>query len=539
MVRVLLRESGLIVLGLFASSVLVFALFDSLADPDWTDAARHAPRLAMAPAVLRGEALPRFYEAKPRDAALRTDDDLAALARDPADPGARGRLVHRGSAALPTLLAHTPASPAAVQRVVYGLLADTAPRLTGGESAPREPEAARRWWSHFIEAHGLDFRSGYAQRQADRLLEHDSPNAHERLTRIGAFALPALASALERSLGDPNASAAGVTRLLALAETLSGHTLAPHDRDDAPEATRAFLAWWSIEHLEYDTLSPWNRSLARVFETRYGRWLLRALSGQFGRSAVTGTLVGREAARRLPASALASGLGGLLATAFVLGFGGNAALRRRPRAQKVTDFVGALVPGSAAFVIAWSALARACARALAEPSLLAELLRPGHVVRMVLGAGVVGAVAGIWMQRPRASAALHVVRVDAERWALQASTPTLRQRLVHGLRIGLASVLVPLGFAGPVVLLGSLVVEWLLGVEGMGALTIQSLARFDGPWTLVASLTVVPLLFGRRWAAGTLFLVLGARPEGEPETAPEAVAARAPETAVTPHEAPP
>ena len=84
----------------------------------------------------------------------------------------------------------------------------------------------------------------------------------------------------------------------------------------------------------------------------------------------------------------------------------------------------------------------------------------------------------------------------------------MREVLRHGARIGVASLLAPLGFAGPVVLLASLVVELPLGLEGMGALTVRALPARDAPWLMAAVLTTVPLLLGRRWARGLLVRVL-------------------------------
>ncbi len=512
MLRVLLRELMLTVLALGVASVAGFALLESLLGPDWTDAARHARVLPLSAESLRGGDLPLLYHRRPRDAARRTLDDIAALRSPSTHAAALRRLRDRGTAALPTLLARMAHEPPAVRAALFEVLASWSATLAHAELPPVDPGQAQAWWANFAEARGLDFRPVYTQRQAERLALHPSPNARERLARLGTYALPALVSALPVA---PDAS--GACRVLQALDNARPGVLPPPPCDD-PAALRtasvAWQAWWGVEHLEFETLSPWSSTLSTVFETRYGRWVGRALTGQFGVSRTTGVAVSQELRARLPASALASGLGGLLGTAVVLGFGGNAALRRRSLGARVTDFIGALIPGLGAFLAAWLSLLPLCAGPDGTASLVQAFLGGTGWLRVSAATLAVGALAALWLSRPRGAVALNVVRLEAERWILHNRSPTVRQRLLHGVRMGVASVLAPLGFAAPTVLLGSLVVEWVFGVRGMGALTLRGLVRGDAPWLLVSVLTVVPLLLGRRWAARTMFWMLGARTDG-------------------------
>jgi len=512
MFRVLLRELVLTVLALVVASVAAFVLLESLFSPDWTDATRHARTLPISAEHLRGGDLPLLYHRRPRDAAQRTHDDLAALRRRPTDTAALARLRHRQTAALPTLLARLAHEPPAVQTTLFALLSGWSATLAHAELPPADGAAALSWWAHFAEARGLDFRPTYAERQAERLALSDSPNARERLARLGTYALPALVQALVYAH-----DTTGACRLLAALTTARPGVRAMPRCDDAVavhEAVSAWRAWWSAEHLEFETLAPWAMTLGTVFETRYGRWLGRALGGQYGMSRTTGVYVSEEVRARLPASGLASGLGGLLGTAVVLGFGGNAALRRRSTGARTADFVGALIPGLGAFLAAWLSLLRVCAGAGGSSALARVFLGGWGWVRVLAATVAVGALASLWLSRRKGSAALNVVRLEAERWIVHNRTPSVRQRLLHGLRMGVASVLAPLGFAAPTVLLGSLVVEWAVGVRGMGDLTLRALVAGDGPWLLVSLLTIVPLLLGRRWAARSMFWMLGARADG-------------------------
>lgn len=512
MVRVLLREVMLTVLALVAASVVGFALLESLLAPDWTNATRWSVPLNLSPETLRGGDLPFVYHRAPRDAAARTLDDLAALRRRPTDPDALRRLRTRQTAALPTLLARLPHEPAPVQDTLYGLLASWSATLAHAELPPTSRDAAGPWWANFSEARGLDFRPTYTHRQAERLALTESPNARERLARLGTYALPALVAALPLAR-DP----AGQCRILGALHTAHPGVVPLPPCTDGPRVRNAaamWQAWWTVAHLEFETLSPWAQTLSKLFETRYGRWLARALQADLGLSRAAGVPVLTALQPRLPASALASGLGGLLGTAVVLGFGGNAALRRRSLGARVADFVGALIPGLGAFLAAWLSLLRLCAGRGDSAALARTFLGSSGWLRVTLATLLVGALAAAWLSRTRGASALNVVRMEAEHWITHHRAPSTRQRLLHGLRIGVASVLAPLGFAAPVVLLGSLLVEWALGVHGMGDLSLRGLVRGDAPWLLAATLTVVPLLLGRRWAARSMFWILGARPDG-------------------------
>ncbi|MEZ4410820.1 MAG: hypothetical protein R3A52_30715 [Polyangiales bacterium] len=512
MLRVLLREALLTALVVAVASVVGFAALDLSADNDWHDTAAYAHLFGFSRAHATGADLPLLWEPNVRDAAERTRNDLAALRGATADAAA-DRIVRRGSAAWPTVYAALPRLDTARARRALNALARISPRLTGGESAPTVTDAASEarataWWSRFDEARGLDFRPGFAARQAERVTRREGSSARERLVRLGTFALPEVARALDRER-EPEARAR-------LSEALSDITgLSLRVPDDAPEGevarvADAWGAWWFAERLEYETLPAWERGLGHVLETRYGRWLTSALQGRLGRSAVTRRPVWLELRERLPVSALASGLGGLVAVAAVIAFGGGAHLRRRRLRPKLYDLAGALLPGLVALLGAWSVLARVAAP---TTDLSARMGGAAGAARLTVTTLLIAAAAGAWLLRPRATLALSFVRAEAEGWLTRRARPTLRERLRHAVRIALASILAPLGLAAPVVILASLAVERVVGLPGMGDLTARSLLTLDGPWLIVATLTVVPLLLGRRWALAAMLAVLGAHDE--------------------------
>src|SRR5204863_147186 len=83
-------------------------------------------------------------------------------------------------------------------------------------------------------------------------------------------------------------------------------------------------------------------------------------------------------------------------------------------------------------------------------------------------------------------------------------------------RVGLASLLAPLGLSAPALFVTTMVIEPTTGVQGMGALTTASVLRFDASWLLVAWISVVPLLMAGRWARRVLVWALSDAPSVPP-----------------------
>jgi peptide/nickel transport system permease protein len=504
-------------------TVASFAALDALGDRDWFDAARYAPALGLdARGAATGE-LPLVWNAAVADARARTHADLDALSKDRARPAAEVRLARRGSAALPVVMMRLPRLAPDARLAALRVLSGWSRGLTGAEASPvparaGDDRAAIAWWDGFYSARLLDFRPGYTARQAERLAAHDSRNAVERVSRLGTYALPALVQTLAVTQ-----DRAGVARVAGALSDLTGVSLRLGPDASPAAVTRVVEGWkafWFARHLEYETLSPWRLTLGHVTETRYGHWVARALRGRFGVSRVTGRPVSLELRERLPLSSLTSGLGGLFAVAGVIAFGGGPSMRRRALRVKLLDLVGALVPGLAAFVGAWTLLLRLCAPAGGATHAALALLTGVDGMKAALAVAGCAALASQWLRRPGKRLVLHAVRVEAEAWVAESLAPTGTQVLRHGARIGVASLLAPLGLAGPAVLLASLVVELVFGLRGMGALTVRALATLDAPWLMVAAASLVPLFLARRQAVGLLGWLLAVRSAAKP-TAPD------------------
>lgn len=512
MLRLLIREALITLASLLVVSALAFALLERVGDGDWQGTADYAHLFGFPRDHAVGADLPLYWNPFVLDAERRTTRDLAALD----DPTARGpalaRLQRRGSAALPTILARLDAITPAARREALTLIAGWSQSLTGSERAPDpahggDEAQARVWWARYQASRSLDFRASYATRQAQRVGARDRTNAYGRLVELGTFALPGIENVLATTTRlDEQA------RLTGLLAALTGLPVRADPGAPPGEVQRVTAAWqafWFAERLEFETLTEDRRATAHVFESRYGRWVERAVRGRMGFSRVTRRPVSLELRQRLPVSTLSSGLGGLVGTAIAIAFGGGPALRRRRLRPKLLDLAGALTPGLVALTAAWLLMLRLCAPTPTLRGDLALVFGDGQWAQLVACAAVIAAASSVYLQRPRAASATQLVRLEAEGWVADRLRPGVREVVRHGARIGVASLLAPLGFAGPVVLIASLVVELPLGLDGMGELTARALPARDATWLMAATLSTVPLLLGRRWARGLLVKVLG------------------------------
>ncbi len=532
MIRVLLRESIATIVFAFAFSVVAFVALDATGVYDWWGTLGPGVRAGLPRDRALARDLPRLWNGRVADARVRTQDDLDALRYPSTRAAARARITHRGTAALPTLLARLPRLAPGSRDIVLEILATLAPSLTGGELPPATPEAALAYWERFNALRALEFRQTYARRLVNRLVDRDSRNAAEQLTRLGTFALPSIFATLEEAI-DVDA-ARRLTSLVADITTLPLRIPESSSVEVIRQTVENWRAWWFAERLEYEQLTGTDHALAHVFETRYARWLGRMMTGRLATSRVTGRPVLRELRERLPASVFVAGLGGLLAIAFVVAFGGGASLRRRPWNVKALDLIGALVPGLVAFVFAFVAVAQlAAAPGPARPLIIAVLQ---HGVRLVPAVAAMATLAALTLRRRRARVTLHAVRIEAELWARESRHPKWRQVLRHGMRVGLSSLLAPMGLAAGIMVAISTLVEPLTGIHGMGDLTIQSILVWDPGWIMLSGLTVVPIVMGQRWARRVLVWSLGdhGAHDGGDGVVSETLADRSPEAPSSP-----
>ena len=132
-------------------------------------------------------------------------------------------------------------------------------------------------------------------------------------------------------------------RLMAMASHSRGG-LGPRVGKDATDeevsrAVEAWVDWWYANESDYVALGGAQKVAATFSETRYGKWLLRVATGNFGRSARDGELVLDKIRQRSEVTMTLAFLALLLAYAGGIPLGVIAAWRRGTRVDSVTSTV--------------------------------------------------------------------------------------------------------------------------------------------------------------------------------------------------------
>jgi len=220
--------------------------------------------------------------------------------------------------------------------------------------------------------------------------------------------------------------------------------------------------------------------LDQPLATRYLYWLGRTVRLDFGRSLADGLPVRDKLARALPATAALALLATLFAWVVAVPLGATLAARDgRPLARVAT----ALLYGVYSLP-------------LAAVTLLA--LRAGAPFGSSAGAIVVGAAclslaALVRLARQQRTAMLQVLRADFLRTARAVGAGERRVLFRHALPNALLPMVTLLGGELPALLSGSVIVEQVFGIHGLGLLGFDAVLARDYP-TLLA-LTVVGALF--------------------------------------------
>lgn len=511
MIRSALRELLRTLAALFAVSVIVFVVLDSTGEHDWWGTLEPGRTLGMPREEALVRQVPRLYVAQVRDATVLTIEDVNQLVEPARRQGARDRLVSRGAVIVPTILSRIANLSPSQKIEAFRVLAPLGPQMTGGEVPPEDTTAAAEWWNRFRVLHEIELRDAYARRHVQRLLDHESSNAESALRRMGTLALPALFEAIDEPL-DRGAA----LRLSRMASTLTHRQHLVSEQMSAQEVQQiieAWRAWWFAHRLEYLRLGETARTFGHVTESRYGLWLWYLGRGRLGPSKVTHVAVLRELRVRLPISTALAGLSGLLATALMVAFGGGKALRQRPVQTKLLDLTAALIPGLAAFFLLFFILCSLCTMGVPASSWMRASFgtTASASIRLVLAIVTMTLCACAWLTQGKVRVVLHAVRAEAESWARESKIPHPIQLVRHGARVGIASLLAPLALNSLLMLGLTLVIEPIFSVQGMGALTIRSVLQLDAPWLLIAALSTVPILQGRRVTRAVLLWSLGGR----------------------------
>lgn len=447
--------------------------------------------------------LPLFVNPKPSDLPV----DLARILRKASDPSKRPwivrRLARRGSAAVPHLVEMLSTDSAPRRAVVLEALSRIAEPL-GVVDELRDTDDPVRFWRSYWRVHRIDFRRPNADRLAKRWVRSGSPATREQLERLGTYALPALVDLLGEDLSD-----AGLARLTSVLATITDYRTVfrvEEDESRRDDAIATWEEWWFKHRAEYVAFDGFDSAVAVIGETQYVKWMRRIATLSFGLSLRDRRPIADKLREKIPVTLLLSVSALFVSYLFAIPLGILAAVRHGRAADRGIGAVLFVLYSVPPF---WLAMMLIMSQRTLRWFPIRGLLSEGWE-RMSLG-GRVGDVAWhlvlpvvclsvtsfAWLSRFQRVAMLDVIRQDYVRTARAKGLPEWSVVLRHALRNALLPIVTLLGLQLPHLLAGSVIVESIFNIPGMGQETFEAISMRDYNWVMaVAVLAAVLTMLG-------------------------------------------
>ena len=443
--------------------------------------------------------LPRFVNADPHDVRSNARQALALVAAE--SPRAQEEGAHAlqrlGGAALPYVLPLLDTlSPEARGRATVAL-APLAKRMgLADRTGLEQPETATPFWTRFWDDRALDFTRTAVERAVERLVEHGSDLRESDLIALDTFALPEVLRAI--AAGGDRATLERLTRIAHHASERGIVIAQDAPPYDVRRAVADWQEWWFVHATDFTAIDGADRAIGVVTETRYGKWLRRAASGELGLSVIDGAPIAEKLRARAPVTLLVCALAMAFSWALAVLIGALGAWLR----GKSVD-----VASSAALFVLYAVPTFA----------VAELLRRTAASHGVEGARVMLAVAALsagslaTCSRWQRSAMLDVVGQDFVRTAHAKGLSGSRVLVVHALRNALMPTVTLAGLHLPALLGGAFVVEEVFGLPGMGYETLRAIEAHDAAWLMAVILVAAVAITGGLVASDVAYGVLDPR----------------------------
>ena len=437
--------------------------------------------------------LPVFYNSNPRGLDARVERLQEALLAN----RARGlRAIRRcGTACLPGLSRVLAATPHSAIKQAIGLIRKDHPNL-GTASA-----GTGKWLTQV-----LPLLDPAVQEELAAKLGRD-PGASSVLQDRGAATLPAVMEVLLGSDHEPALAAASQ-----LASDLTGVEGRVSPSTPGAQRARSLAAWsewWYQRRRDHVRFSSWERVKGRVTETRFAKWMGRLLTLRFGASTHDGRPVTAKLAETLPVTLLLSLLSMALAYLVAVPLGIHAAVKRGTLAERVTTvtlfvlyslppfwvaMVLILLLGGVGYLDLFPIYGLS-SPGLEQAGLAARAADMAH--HLVLPVLCLSYASLALISRYQRNAMIEVIHQD---YILAARARGLGERTVifkHALRNALLPVITLAGLQVPFLISGSVIIERIFNIPGMGLLTFEAFLNRDYPVIMAVSvLTAVLTLAG-------------------------------------------
>ena len=472
--------------------------------------------------------LPLFINTDLEEGGAAVRDLLRRLNDEATRPAAAREIALRGCALFPYLLPRLGEVKGGAREALVGALDAVGERM----GLKEEIEAATdrgKFWQRFWQTYRLDFTEARAARLVRRLSQKPDPLVEEELRRLDTFALPQILTELAAR---PGSAAEG--RLVALASRVTGRegTLDPQAAVEARErAIHGWGDWWRQRYADYVFPQGIERFADVVTETQFYKWVSRIVTLDFGMSITDHRPIADKLKEKLPVTLLLSLLSVFVAYGIAIPLGVFSAVRRGTRSDRILT-VGLFVLYSLpSFWVAMMCIQLfggvggldlfpirgIASEGSASWPLWRRVLDLGW--HLVLPVTCLSYVSLAVLSRYQRSSMLEVIR---QGYITTARAKGLKERSVivrHALRNALIPVVTLLGLQLPFLIGGSVIIESIFNIPGMGLETFDAIRGRDYNWimavtTITAILTMVGIM-----ATDLLYALIDPRlePGGGPE----------------------
>jgi peptide/nickel transport system permease protein len=469
-------------------SLIVFFLTSLIPEPGGDSPSAREALLAQDPAAFdaieeqrrqRFLDLPRFFNTQPLDVRLRATEAMEHLVKnDEHVLLAAHTLARLGGAALPHVLPKLDnLSPAARGRVAVALAPIGERTGVGNDEELRDPMRAAIFWTRFWEDRSLDFTEPSVKRAISRLLRRATELRERDITQVDSFALPEIMRAMKTERDREN-----IARLSELAGHATGRSVDLADSGETPEQiAQSWEEWWYVHKSDYVTFEGAEHVTAAMTETRYGKWLARAATFQFGVSPLDGRPIASKILDRARVTFALAGLSMLASYLIALPLALISAWRRNQPVDRLVAFTLFILYALPTFWVAelFARITGGAAGRLVWPSV----------------ALTVSTVASL--SRYQRSAMLEVLGLDYVRTARAKGLSLFRVLVFHALRNAMMPTVTLAGLQIPVLIGGAFIVEEVFGLPGLGYESLRAVEGHDTAWLIATVLlTAVVSTFG-------------------------------------------
>ena len=323
----------------------------------------------------------------------------------------------------------------------------------------------------------------------------------------GTAALPLVMEALLGS--SAGASRAAASEVASDLTGVEGRLARASSAVERAQVMEAWTEWWYQRRRDHVRFSSWERAAGRITETRFAKWFCRVLTFRFGASLHDGRPVTHKLVETLPVTLLLSLLSMSLAYLVAVPLGIHAAVRRGSLVERATTLTLFVLYSLPSFWVAMLLILLLGGVGLADLFPIYGLRSQGmeqagtlaraldllhHLVLPVICLSY-GSLALI--SRYQRNAMIEVIHQD---YILAARARGLGERTVifkHALRNALLPMITLVGLQVPFLIGGSVIIERIFNIPGMGLLTFESFLNRDYPVIMAVSvLTALLTLAG-------------------------------------------